>query len=161
VQFWEVGHYQQPVRIDPAHRGPIAQIAFSADSTRLVTAGWDRTARVWDVATGRRLASFEDHGGALAGGRLRPPRAPVVTTALDDKTRVWDGATGRLLGGPMESIARWVSEAAFSPDGRYIAVAAAGVILPRMRDNGGVRISDLRAGGDRLLTGEAEPMRCV
>ena len=30
--------------------------AFSPDGTRVVTASWDKTARVWDVATGTPVA---------------------------------------------------------------------------------------------------------
>jgi WD40 repeat protein len=53
------------------HEGPVTSAAFSPDGTRIVTASWDRTARVWDVhfatlvpkellaeVCGRRLIGF-------------------------------------------------------------------------------------------------------
>jgi len=161
VQLWTVGQFERPVWRGAEHQGPIEQLSFSADSARLVTAGWDRTARVWDVATGRCLATLEGHGDALTGAAFSPDGRRIVTTARDNKTRVWDVGTGRLLGVPMDGVARWVSGAMFSLDGRYVVVAAAGVLQTKMHDNGGVRVSDLTAGSNRALIDDAGPMRCA
>jgi WD40 repeat protein len=51
------------------HAGPALAVAFLRDGTRLASGGFDGTARVWDPATGRAVASVElVPGGALAGG---------------------------------------------------------------------------------------------
>src|SRR5262245_23139048 len=39
------------------HRDSVVSVAFSSDGKRLYTAGRDRTARAWDVATGEQLYS--------------------------------------------------------------------------------------------------------
>ena len=38
---------------------------FSPDGTRIVTASEDKTARVWDAATGKALATLAGHEGAV------------------------------------------------------------------------------------------------
>ena len=37
--------------------------AFSPDGARIVTASDDRTARVWDAATGQEIAALRGHEG--------------------------------------------------------------------------------------------------
>ena len=61
----------------------------------------------------------------------------------------------------MPGIARWVNGAMFSPDGRYVVVSASGVLQTKMRDNGGVRVSDLTTGSNRALIDDAGPMSCA
>ncbi|HEY6350555.1 MAG TPA: WD40 repeat domain-containing protein [Candidatus Angelobacter sp.] len=41
----------------------VVQAEFSSDSQRIVTASWDHTARVWDTADGRLLATLQGHSG--------------------------------------------------------------------------------------------------
>ena len=40
------------------HTNAVSSVAFSPDGNRLVTASYDRTAKVWDVATGAEKQSF-------------------------------------------------------------------------------------------------------
>ena len=34
---------------------------FSPDGTRIVTASWDKTARIWDAATGKEITVLRGH----------------------------------------------------------------------------------------------------
>src|SRR5262245_21159918 len=38
------------------HGGPVIGLAFSPDGRTIITASADRTARIWDAATGKELA---------------------------------------------------------------------------------------------------------
>jgi WD40 repeat protein len=94
-------------------------VAFSADGRRLVTASTDRTAAVWDSASGARLRVLRGHRAALTSARFSPDGRHVVTASKDADARVWVTETGRsssLLHGHFH----FVSDASFSPDGRWI-----------------------------------------
>ncbi|KAM0163444.1 hypothetical protein ACHAQE_003229 [Botrytis cinerea] len=45
------------------YSGSITSIAFSSDSTKIVSGFYNQTSRLWDIATGESLASLEDHAG--------------------------------------------------------------------------------------------------
>ena len=47
------------------HTKGLHGVAFAPDGTRLVTASYDGTVRVWDAATGRELHALRGHAGAV------------------------------------------------------------------------------------------------
>ncbi len=64
--------------------------AFSGDGTRVVTASFDKTARVWDAATGRELAALKGHEGPVSSAAFSGDGTRVVTASADKTARVWD-----------------------------------------------------------------------
>src|SRR5262249_61460976 len=47
------------------HEAPVVSAAFSPDGSRIVTASWDRTARIWDAASGKEIAVLRGHEGSV------------------------------------------------------------------------------------------------
>ncbi len=78
-----------------AHDSSVLDARFSPDGARLVTAGFDKRARIWNAADGRMIAELP-HGDAVQSVRFLPDGS--VLTASDDGTAVlWDGSTGGKL----------------------------------------------------------------
>ena len=77
------------------HKGPVKSAAFSPDGARVVTASQDKTARVWDTATGKEIAALRGHEGSISSAAFSPDGARVVTASWDKTARVWDAATGK------------------------------------------------------------------
>jgi WD40 repeat protein len=106
------------------HGGPVYVGAFSPDGTRLVTASVDRTARVWDAATGHLLATLNGHTGPVNDAAFSADGSRIVTASDDGTARVWDAATGHLLA-TLSGSAVEVRKAAFSPDAKRIVTTGA------------------------------------
>ena len=105
------------------HEDVVYRARFSPDGARIVTASEDKTARVWDVATGEPLGEPMRHEAGVSAASFSPDGARIVTACGDSTVRVWDAATGKPLGEPMRH-ENTVNEASFSPDGGRIVTAS-------------------------------------
>ena len=74
--------------------GPITDVEWSPDSTRLATSSGDGSARVWDLATGKQIREF-DEGAPVNGVEWTPDGGRLITAGLD--VRVFDATTGDLI----------------------------------------------------------------
>jgi hypothetical protein len=97
--------------------------AFSPDGARVVTAGTDGTARLWDAATGNPLGLPLKHDNIVYSAAFSPDGARVVTASWDGTVRLWDAATGNPLALPLKHD-KEVNSAAFSPDGTRVVTAS-------------------------------------
>jgi hypothetical protein len=85
---------------------------------RFRTDSADRTARLWDVATGEPVTPPLVHPRALFSVALSPDRKLILTGCDGGRTQLWDAATGKAIG-PSLALGR---NAGFAPDGAtYLA----------------------------------------
>ncbi|MGI9177900.1 MAG: WD40 repeat domain-containing serine/threonine protein kinase, partial [Pirellulales bacterium] len=71
-------------------------LAASPDGTRLLAAGSDRVARIWDIASGKVVAMFPPHPNWIYACRFSPDGSSIFTACRDGVGRVYNAATGEL-----------------------------------------------------------------
>jgi WD40 repeat protein len=109
----------------------VGVVRISPDGTRLAIGGQDGTLAVFDLKTRQELFRVTGHTARILGVDFSNDSARLATASENGLAKVWDAATGRelltlshvskALGGGSSLIA--INEAAFSPDGKYIATA--------------------------------------
>jgi len=67
----------------------VVDLAFSADGTRLATAGGDGTVRVWDPGIGEQLLVLRGHKGAVNSVAFSPDRSRLASAGADGTVRSW------------------------------------------------------------------------
>jgi len=109
------------LRVLQGHEGNVLTAQFSPDGSRIVTNSDDKTARVWDAATGSLLATLL-HTERVQDVEFSPDGSRIVTACWDKTARIWDTATGRLLA-TLNGHDDNVQSARFSPDGSRVVTA--------------------------------------
>ena len=107
------------------HDGPVKSFRFSNDSSRLLSASEDRTARIWSIS--KIPTTFVElhggHAGAVYSASFDPTGEWVVTSGADGIIIFWNAKTG------LRHVSlRWHSEGVnsveFSPNGQSILSAS-------------------------------------
>ncbi|RIK78229.1 MAG: serine/threonine protein kinase [Planctomycetota bacterium] len=136
ARLYDIVSRQQVVRFSP--HGVVASADVSPDGSRVVTGSWDRSAKIWDAATGKVLVKLDGlHSGFINSVAFSPDGRQVLTASDDGTARLWDASDGR----PLEPVFRHdrgrLRYAGFSPDGARILTAG---------DDKTARIADARTG---------------
>ena len=97
------------------HQAEVWTVAYSHDGSRVATASQDKTARIWEAATGKLLLTLSGHTESVNGIAFSPDGTRIATTSDDHTAKVWDAATGRELFTVRHG--DLVLRLAFSPDG--------------------------------------------
>src|SRR3981189_2457955 len=98
------------------HTAALTVVAYSPDGKYLATGSLDRTARVWDAATGKELAALVGHTAPLEGVAFSPDGKTLATGSYDNLVKLWDWSTGKELT-TFAGHTNMVRSLAWSPDG--------------------------------------------
>lgn len=145
ILLWDTNSDKE--RVILAHPHSIYDIALSADSDSLVSAGLDTEVCWWDVSSGELKRRFTGHAGFVNVVRISSDKRFIVSGADDRTVCIWNtenGASKYLL--PHE---KGVAALALAPNDQFIVSCA--------RDNV-LRVWDVETG--QLLPIQAEKV-CV
>jgi WD40 repeat protein/DNA-binding SARP family transcriptional activator len=130
------------IRVSDSHSSVLARHAgvrvarFDRSGTRVLSAGEDGYARLWDLAGGVTASMPHGRDADVFDASFSPDGRRVATAANDGAVRIWSMRGGRLL----QRIAldlQPLFSVQFSPSGRRVVAAGS---------DGVVRVSDVRGG---------------
>jgi WD40 repeat protein len=95
----------------------VSSAVFSPDGTRILTASYDGTAKLWNLE-GKLLAELKKHNNVISRALFSADGQRIITASWDNTAKVWD-LQGNLLA-DLNKHEHRVNSAVFSPDGRRI-----------------------------------------
>ena len=109
------------------HKARAYSVGFDKEGTRLVSASADRTAIIWDVASGKALHVLRGHDDNVRCAAFSLDGHTVVTGSWDGSISA-SGTRGRASCLGHSTGAGWITRVAFSPDRAWVAVG--GIVGP-------------------------------
>ncbi|WP_437537469.1 AAA family ATPase [Sorangium sp. So ce726] len=88
---------EELVRTLEGHTNPVLDVAVTSDGRFAVSASFDKTLKVWDLATGQLLRTLEGHTDPVLDVVVTSDSHFAVSASEDKTLKVWDLATGKLL----------------------------------------------------------------
>lgn len=124
VKLWSASPQGQaePVRLLFEGDDSIFALAFSPDSAQVAAAGSDRTIRVWNIESGKLLATIDDHADWILGLSFSPDGRLLATASRDKTSKVFDWAKKATLA-TFAGHSDTVYSVVFTPGGRQVATA--------------------------------------
>ncbi len=143
VRLWDLKTREERMSFNP--HGAVASAEFSPDGKWLVTAGWDHTARIWNIQTGRAEHKLVGQHTDDINHAVFSPDGRQVLTASDDGTAVLWNIETESPAAILRGHGKRINSAVFSNDGRWIVTAS---------DDRTARVWDAKTGTELLvLTG--------
>ena len=105
------------------HTTYVLACAVAMDGRRVISASADKTLKVWDLASGRIIATLEGHAGNVNACAVTPNGQHAVSASSDKTLKVWDLATGRAIA-TLEGHAKKVNACTVTPDGQRVVSAS-------------------------------------
>ncbi len=105
------------------HKNHVSGAIFSPDGKLILSSSWDRTVRVWSLATRKVILTLDQHDGFVNGAVYSPDQSMILTAALDKKARLFNARTGKLIR-VLKGHSDDLTSAAFSSNGQRIVTAS-------------------------------------
>ncbi|MDA1050235.1 MAG: hypothetical protein O3C40_07115 [Planctomycetota bacterium] len=137
LKLWNVTDGTLVREVKEAHSDVIYGLEFSPDGKQIASSASDRFAKIFDVATGAFVRSFEGHTHHVLGVSWRADGRVLATSGADNVIKIWDVRTGdqqRTIAG----FNKEVTAIRFVADGSNV-IASCGDKTVQMKnaDNGG------------------------
>ena len=101
------------------HTSVVNSVGFNHDDTKIVSGSYDRTIRVWNVATGECILTLEGHTGEVTSVVFNHDGTKIVSGSWDNTIRVWNVNTGECIL-TLRDHTSWVNSVVFNHDGTKI-----------------------------------------
>jgi WD40 repeat protein len=111
--------------VQKGHELAVISVAISPDSNYVATGSRDKSAKLWELSTGREVRSFLGHQFSVNSLDFSSDGKYLVTGNGDQTAKVWEVATGKEILSVHPDKER-VTDVVFDPKGKYFVTVGFG-----------------------------------
>jgi WD40 repeat protein len=100
------------------HSSWVSSVAFSHDSTRLASASYDRTVKIWDASSGACLQILKGHSDWVSSVAFSHDSTQLASASGDRTVKIWDASSGACL--RTLDVGKTLSGFSFDPTNSYL-----------------------------------------
>jgi WD40 repeat protein len=127
-------------------------VAWSPNGSLLASGAHDKRVRIWDVATGRSVATFDGHMSWVDAVAWSPDGHMIASASQGQRIRLWDSVTKREVL-VLEGHQSGVVDVAWSSDGHFLLSGS---------EDKTARLWNITSGQcERIFTGATQPITSV
>lgn len=142
------------------HKDVVSCLAISPDGKTLTSGSWDADIKLWNLLTGKEKAIFVGHEAPVTCLAIGPDGTTWVSADIDRNLLLWNLRPGARNVTLNQDVSEELTFAvygtaeclAISPDGKTLAVG---------KDNGGVRLADMRTGEEKGRLVGSDAVLCL
>jgi WD40 repeat protein len=108
--------------IGQRHTSHVTAVAWSTRGSRIASASYDKTVRIWDAIDGNNLLIYQGHWDRVLSVAWSPDSSLLASAGNDGTVQIWDPLTGNLNLTYREHTFP-VLALSWSPDGKRVASA--------------------------------------
>ncbi len=142
VHFFSVRDRRETTHLK--NESPVAGVTFAPDGRSLLTLGSNKTAGLWNTATGQKIREFAGIQPGPQGAAFLPDGRSILIAGLDGTVKLFDASTGQALA----TLATFAdgSWAVVDPEGRYDASDPDHIqsLYWKVGDSGAISLEQLR-----------------
>ena len=101
------------------HTLGVTTLCYSPDGKQLASGSWDKTVRLWDIATGKSVATLKGHTNKIRHVAYSIDGKSLASASIDGTVRLWDTASGNHIA-TFSGHDGAVYAAVFTPDGKRL-----------------------------------------
>ncbi|KLO08319.1 WD40 repeat-like protein [Schizopora paradoxa] len=98
----------------------VMSVSFFQDGSKLASASWDETVRIWDSRTGKAISPPFKHDSSVWSMAVSPDGKLIASGDQEGALLVWDSETGARKLNLTDAHSDIIRSVAFSPDGSRI-----------------------------------------
>jgi WD40 repeat protein len=107
--------------LQKGHELAVIAVAISPDSNYVATGSRDKTAKLWEVRSGREVRSFLGHEATVNALDFSSDGKYLITSSGDKTARIWEVATGKEVY-RTEAANKFLTDVAISKDNQFFIV---------------------------------------
>ncbi|KAF1810848.1 beta transducin-like protein HET-D2Y [Eremomyces bilateralis CBS 781.70] len=131
------------------HSDRVISVVFSRDSTRLASASYDKTVKIWDPSSGACLQTLKGHSGWVGSVVFSSDSTRLASASRDTTVKIWDANSGACLQ-TLKGHSDSVSSVVFLRDSSRIASASSDKTVKIWDASSGACLQTLEGHSDRV-----------